>query len=71
MITRRMMTLLPLALALPGFARAAADEFSFPSIDGGQIRLSDWRGKPVLVVNTASECSFTPQYDALQALHDR
>jgi len=54
---------------LAPMARAA--DFSFDSIDGGKIDLADWRGKPVLVVNTASRCGFTPQYDALQELHDR
>lgn len=48
----------------------AGDGFHFASIDGGQIHLSDWRGKPVMVVNTASLCAFTGQYDALQALHE-
>lgn len=45
--------------------------FTFPSIDGGQIDLDDWKGQPVLVVNTASLCGFTYQYDGLQALYDR
>lgn len=49
----------------------AADGFSFASIDGGTIDLDDWRGKPVLVVNTASLCGFAGQFDALQDLHDR
>lgn len=52
-------------------AQAAAAGFTFPSIDGGEIDLADWRGQPVLVVNTASRCGFTPQYDGLQALYDR
>jgi glutathione peroxidase len=56
-------------LALP--SRVAADGFVFPSIDGGEIVLDDWRGRPVLVVNTASLCAFTPQYNGLQALYDR
>lgn len=47
-----------------------APEFSFPSIDGGQLNTADWRGKPVLVVNTASLCGFTPQLEGLQALHE-
>ena len=49
----------------------AVEDFTFPSIDGGEYRFSDWRGQPILVVNTASQCGFTPQYEGLQALHDR
>ena len=61
-----------LAVALLASAGAArADGFVFASIDGGEIDLADWAGRPVLVVNTASQCAFTPQYDALQALYDR
>lgn len=37
-------------------------------MDGSTPRLSDYRGKPVLVINTASQCGLTPQFDALQAL---
>jgi glutathione peroxidase len=40
----------------------------FASIDGGTLSLADWAGRPILLVNTASMCGFTPQYDALQAL---
>ena len=43
---------------------------TFTNIDGGEHRLEDWRGRPVLVVNTASRCAFTSQYDGLQALYD-
>ena len=42
----------------------------FGNIDGGTLKLSDWAGRPVLVVNTASQCGFTGQYEGLQALHD-
>ncbi len=58
-------------IALIFGAGAAVAGFSFQSIDGGAIDLDDWRGKPVLVVNTASLCGFAGQYDALQALHDK
>ncbi|MFO1203164.1 MAG: glutathione peroxidase [Tabrizicola sp.] len=60
--------LLALVLVSPAWA---ADGFRFASIDGGTIDLDDWRGKPVLVVNTASLCGYAGQFDALQALHDR
>jgi glutathione peroxidase len=50
--------------------------FSFPALAGGNtIRLADYAGHPILVVNTASLCGFTPQYAGLQQLwtefHDR
>lgn len=48
----------------------SAHDFAFSGIDGGTLRLADYAGRPVLVVNTASMCGFTPQYDGLQALYD-
>jgi len=62
--------LLILALVAGPSAGLAKDGFVFASIDGGTLQMDDWRGRPVLVVNTASRCAFTPQYDALQALYD-
>ena len=43
-------------------------DFSFEDIDGNVINLSKFKGKPILVVNTASRCGFTPQYANLQNL---
>ena len=40
-------------------------------IDGKPVELARYRGKAVLIVNTASECGFTPQYAGLQQLHER
>ena len=45
-----------------------AHDYAFKSIDGGSLPLADYAGKAVLVVNTASECGFTPQYADLQDL---
>ncbi len=61
----------PLASAAFAGSAPAASTGIFDSIDGGKLDLADYRGGPVLVVNTASRCYFTPQYDALQAVWDK
>ena len=61
----------PAAAQTPGMSRMTASAFSFAGIDGGDIRLSAYAGKPVLVVNTASQCGYTPQYAGLQELWTR
>src|SRR6266436_9000649 len=62
-------------LAQAGVSRITAYAFSFPALAGGDIRLADYAGHPILVANTASLCGFTPQYGGLQELwtefHDR
>lgn len=45
-----------------------AHDFEFTSIDGSPLPLADFKGKCILIVNTASECGFTPQYSGLQTL---
>jgi glutathione peroxidase len=63
------------AAAQPAMSRITAYAFSFPALAGGDIRLAEYAGRPLLVVNTASLCGFTPQYAGLQELwtqfHDR
>ena len=46
-------------------------DFKINSISGELINLNDYRGKPVLIVNTASYCGFTKQYDDMQELWDK
>ncbi|MBL6454469.1 glutathione peroxidase [Belnapia sp. T6] len=61
-------------LAMAGGAGAAeptAFDFRMESIDGGPLDLGGFRGRPMLVVNTASFCGFTRQYAGLQRLHER
>jgi glutathione peroxidase len=43
-------------------------DFSFKTIDGKEIKLSKFKGKKILIVNTASKCGFTPQYEDLEKL---
>jgi glutathione peroxidase len=43
---------------------------SFTDINGNEVDLEPFRGKPALIVNTASKCGFTPQYEGLQKLHE-
>ncbi|MCW8084383.1 glutathione peroxidase [Sabulicella glaciei] len=45
--------------------------FSFEALEGGALPLAQYRGRVLLVVNTASFCGYTPQYETLQRLHER
>lgn len=56
------------ALADSGMSRISAYAFSFPALSGDDIRLAAFTGKPLLVVNTASLCGYTPQYAGLQEI---
>lgn len=49
----------------------SAYDFEFKSIDGAPMKLSDWRGQPLLIVNSASLCGFTKQYAGLEEIWRR
>ena len=46
-------------------------QFKVASIEGGEIAFADFKGKKIMVVNVASECGFTPQYQQLQELYEQ
>jgi len=60
-------------LSMKGSAMSpvTAYAFSFAGLKGDSIRLSDYAGKPIMVVNTASLCGYTPQYTGLEQLYTR
>jgi glutathione peroxidase len=71
-LTRRA-TLALGAIAMTGAATASPPsvfDFTLDAIEGGPLPLAQYRGRPILVVNTASFCGYTPQYAGLQRLHE-
>ncbi|REK18193.1 MAG: glutathione peroxidase [Planctomycetota bacterium] len=65
--------LLVVALAVPAFAgdEKSPLDFKMKSIDGKDVDLSKYKGDVVLIVNVASQCGLTPQYEQLQAIYDK
>ncbi|MFY9686288.1 MAG: glutathione peroxidase, partial [Pseudolabrys sp.] len=54
-----------------GMSRVTAYAFTFKGLDGDEILLSSYAGHPLLVVNTASQCGYTPQYAGLEQVWTR
>lgn len=61
---------LSLPIIFKGQPSSSIHQFSAKSIEGKTINLSDFKGKKLLIVNTASECGLTPQFKQLQELFD-
>jgi len=61
----------PAGAQAPARSRVTAFAFHFDGLDGGDIQLAEYAGRPILIVNTASLCGFTPQYAGLQELWTR
>lgn len=54
-----------------GIMKSSFYNFKMKDLDGKEVDFSQFKGKKVLIVNVASKCGFTPQYEALQKLHEK
>jgi len=60
-----------LLMASSLFAASSIYGFTLNSIDGKAAPLADYKGKVVMIVNVASQCGYTPQYSALEAIYKK
>ena len=68
---KKLLFLTALLMGTSLIAQKSIHEFEFETIDGTKKSFADFKGKKILIVNTASECGFTPQYEELQELHEK
>jgi glutathione peroxidase len=73
MLRRVMLCVAGVLLMVGALAAEEADvlNFKMKSLEGKEVDLRQYKGKVVLIVNVASQCGLTPQYEGLQALHDK
>ena len=60
-----------IGVSMTSEVKASVYQFNFNSIDGKEINLNDFKGKPLFIVNTASLCGFTYQYSDIETLHQK
>lgn len=63
--------LCPGGASAAGAAPASVHDFKMRDIDGKDVKLKKYKGKVLLIVNTASKCGYTPQYEGLQATYSK
>src|SRR5215203_3306954 len=66
-----MLKVLSVALASYFMVASSIYNFKVPGLEGGSIKFSQYKGKKIMIVNTASKCGNTPQYAELEQLHKK
>lgn len=68
---KKLITLCLVVLSMVAFGQKSIYDYSVQDIDGNEVSMSMFKGKKILVVNVASKCGYTPQYEDLQKLYDQ